>query len=1356
MSLINTLSNGLSNAQSWLTDAQDLLAGMSSDHKKLKNQVTNSITDDEGNPIIWDAGRFIDQNEILKRFHMGNEFGSQSSNAVFAPGLEDPTRLMFKVEFGEWGASLLGLETIRAQQVTSKFSSVYYEDYDQFPMGLLNLDFIDTNIREGWSQQNSYNTYNYLLNRNEDARASYIKQFVQGLYVIQKDMPYIFQKISGLDKLQELNLGKGKRLKDAKITIDCLEGIDLKIRTLLQLYRKAAYDDVWQRWVLPDIYRYFKMIIYVFDRRILHTGAGTYSVEQDDFPIYAFECGPCEFDIESTFENELSSVYSDHKDSETKINITVHDVKTYYSNKLFNKVESNNYVVNWIGDFDSVQEQGNYKSTDSAENSNFRQRWLRRMFMMPSEYRAYYNNVTHKFGTWTEDVDDKNISDADFMYMHDGGGVIWPDNSWHKAVVQDESIYDIRSWSGLVKYLKKLARAHNTMIRDSRFADRDYMVNDLTRPYEFTYIYEPRFMYMGPDVRRAQNMMRHRIAQMIQHMLNSTYVRGRHYFYNLIDPGMLDSSLAKMKPNVTPSVSMPLPEHTYVEPILDTSLPDQSYTELVMNLDKRDQTYVEPILDLHKNHAQYVEPEINLDKQDQTYVEPEMNLDKPEQDYIEPIMNLDKPDQTYVYPEMNLDKPNQEYVYPEINLDKPDQTYVEPEIDLHKILQTYVEPIMDLHKYHGPYVEPEMNLDKPNQEYVEPEMDLHKYHGPYVKPEMNLDKPEQTYVKPIEDTHTNHSPYVEPEMNLDKPDQTYVELIIENHNSSMTYVEPEKPQEHVHQTMVKPTFDTEHVHQTMFKPEGPQEHVHQTMVTYDTNDETPQQGLLSTTYYQDEHKPTMNLIPDLHDEHKQTQNLIHDLQDEHKVNMNYVKPIQDTMTGPQTLVHPEIDTDREKHNLIPLTVDGAPQSHNQMVEPEYNEFKSKTLLTPLDGDDTKFKTQMNPLDVNTKTNFIDMVSLNSEQSKTTMDMTELTGNTEIPTIDMTRLSQNTSIPEMDMTRLSQNTSLPEMDMTYLPQNTSIAEMIMQRPNDDASLPEMIMQRPNENTSLPDMDMTHINLNTSLPEMDMTRVNLNSSLPEMIMQKPLMNTSINSMVMTKPMIADASVNMIMTEPLVASETGNMTMTRPNEVKDIPVTPMVSPNLNTDKVHAHMVTPNLNTDKVHTLMVSPDMNTDKAQSVMNGVNIDIEHPTQEMTRPIIDTSLSTMDMVTTILDNGETPKMKMVELTDSPELVQKIQALTKIDVNELKTTNIQDLLSLADIIEKTYDEIKDRSKHMKLQDNKPNIPPHVHMKMQSIKQPERNQYLVNKINAVDQAAIDRAWNAKHNAESDHSEGRKGNAI
>lgn len=99
------------------------------------------------------------------------------------------------------------------------------------------------------------------------------------------------------------------------------------------MYRKAAYDDVWQRWILPDIYRYFKMIIYVFDRRILQTGykldkstgnkTALYSVEQNDFPIYALECGPCEIDIESIWDNEYATAYDEHKDAETKITISV-------------------------------------------------------------------------------------------------------------------------------------------------------------------------------------------------------------------------------------------------------------------------------------------------------------------------------------------------------------------------------------------------------------------------------------------------------------------------------------------------------------------------------------------------------------------------------------------------------------------------------------------------------------------------------------------------------------------------------------------------------------------------------------------------------------------------------------------------------------------------------------------------------------------------------------------------------------------------------------------------------------------------------------------------------------------------
>ena len=55
-------------------------------------------------------------------------------------------------------------------------------------------------------------------------------------------------------------------------------------------------------------------------------------------------------------------------------------------------------------------------------------------------------------------------------------------------------------------------------------------------------------------------------------------------------------------------------------------------------------------------------------------------------------------------------------------------------------------------------------------------------------------------------------------------------------------------------------------------------------------------------------------------------------------------------------------------------------------------------------------------------------------------------------------------------------------------------------------------------------------------------------------------------------------------------------------------------------------------------------------------------------------------------------------------------------------------------------------MKLQDNKPDIPKHVHMKMTRIPQPPRNQFIADKlINPVDDVAIDRAFAAKRNADN-----------
>ena len=139
----------------------------------------------------------------------------------------------------------------------------------------------------------------------------------------------------------ETDPGYGQRIKkDSTISLECLsDGIDQKIFNLMQLYRKAAWNELYQRWELPDIMRYFKMIVYIFDNRCVQMGNGMFSPDQDDFPILALELGPCEFSLKSLTDNEYSASAFDAKNNAPTIDITVKGMRTYYANKLMNRVK---------------------------------------------------------------------------------------------------------------------------------------------------------------------------------------------------------------------------------------------------------------------------------------------------------------------------------------------------------------------------------------------------------------------------------------------------------------------------------------------------------------------------------------------------------------------------------------------------------------------------------------------------------------------------------------------------------------------------------------------------------------------------------------------------------------------------------------------------------------------------------------------------------------------------------------------------------------------------------------------------------------------------------------------------------
>lgn len=117
-----------------------------------------------------------------------------------------------------------------------------------------------------------YSAEDYLgINRGEYGRARLMRKIKVILKDITENFPYYFKSIEGLDKLNLINPKAGYRLADdVVLTIKCYEGLDLKITQLIQMIRKVTWDDMYQRWVLPDIMRYFGMRIYVSEIRTFH------------------------------------------------------------------------------------------------------------------------------------------------------------------------------------------------------------------------------------------------------------------------------------------------------------------------------------------------------------------------------------------------------------------------------------------------------------------------------------------------------------------------------------------------------------------------------------------------------------------------------------------------------------------------------------------------------------------------------------------------------------------------------------------------------------------------------------------------------------------------------------------------------------------------------------------------------------------------------------------------------------------------------------------------------------------------------------------------------------------------------
>ena len=194
---------------------------------------------------------------------------------------EDPTYLGFKFVF-DFGSLPVNLEygwapspLLRVPNYTTTDGAA---NMPQNMFGQPQYSFTSTNVVY-------YSAYNYLLQRdgsyskgNALKRANALRQFQILLQDINNNSPWFFQSIDGLNALEKFNVTgfqpesgmdsyNSARTADKKLTINCLESLNMRMTALANLYNQAMFDADNMRWLVPRNLRKFTMWIYVTEIR---------------------------------------------------------------------------------------------------------------------------------------------------------------------------------------------------------------------------------------------------------------------------------------------------------------------------------------------------------------------------------------------------------------------------------------------------------------------------------------------------------------------------------------------------------------------------------------------------------------------------------------------------------------------------------------------------------------------------------------------------------------------------------------------------------------------------------------------------------------------------------------------------------------------------------------------------------------------------------------------------------------------------------------------------------------------------------------------------------------------------------
>lgn len=263
----------------------------------------------------------------------------------------------------------------------------------------------------------------YKLNDNMSARRKSLIKFVRSLSYISSYAPWFFKSVKNVNNALNMNLDN--LTAEKSIEIECSEeATDLRLLTLMDFYKYAAYDAINQKEILPENLRKFDLDIVVFQSPIRYLQTSTRDLkgrttlyknlnaanmtDRMSFKLFSFQ--GCEIDY-STLNTMLPQTFSNQAPFQSSPTFKIKYDRVYQHNQNeFAKVLFGDSGFLWSQNKATAFETINAES-DDHENKRHK------MMQYAIDNKYYYNPASQTYKTLV-DASESTISAA--MMLIDG------------------------------------------------------------------------------------------------------------------------------------------------------------------------------------------------------------------------------------------------------------------------------------------------------------------------------------------------------------------------------------------------------------------------------------------------------------------------------------------------------------------------------------------------------------------------------------------------------------------------------------------------------------------------------------------------------------------------------------------------------------------------------------------------------------------------------------------------------------------------------------------------------------------------------------------------------------------------